>query len=680
MRLFLPRFLVGLSILSWAAMAQTPVRTCEAVEHLHAQMLLDPTLAATRAAIEAHTQAVEQSGASEEMIIQIPVVVHVVYNVNNAAAENLSDAQIQSQITVLNEDFQRLNADASATLPAWQGVAANSEFSFCLATRDPSGNPTTGITRTSTAVTSFSLSNAVKSDGTGGKSPWPSSSYLNMWVCDLGGGLLGYATFPGGNPAIDGVVCDFAYFGRLGTAVSPFNLGRTATHEVGHWLNLAHIWGDSSTCGVDGAVAGTPPSDAPTSRCTPPPPTPCGIAPMYMNYMDYSNDNCMNLFTQGQKTRMRALFSPGGARESILSSQGCAPLTPQFQMNQPVSSLTIDGVAGTAFAAATTSKCINTAGTFSFGGSNANLGLGYDLGISPSAPVGVSSGGIALPNGQFLNLALPGLIFLSTGGATAALMPWPGSYSVPFSSPAPINFSFQMINISPSSPGGFALSQAARLNVTTTSGTFPAGPTGDDSSVTVSLAGVCPAGVAFYGTRYTTMGVASNGRVILGNFDTDFSPTVAESMSDQPSTGFWTDLDPTTGGTISISLVGGTTVRVFYNGIRHYGEANPNVFAIEFNVNTNTVALDGLAGILANTGAAPGDFQWLGISRGAGLATNPGTTNFTIGGSGSQTGNAMLYDFYNASTSVGGIVPSLAGALNRIVFTPAGSNYSWQGS
>ena len=168
--------------------------------------------------------------------IQSPSFFHIVYNTN---AQNISDAQIQSQLTVLNEDFRRLNSDANNNWPQ----AADVEVEFCLATLDPNGNATNGITRTSTNVSTFTDDDKVKFTNQGGHDAWPAGSYLNFWVCKLNG-FLGYAQFPGGPASTDGVVCDYQYVGTTGTATSPFDLGRTGTHEVGHWLNLYHIWGD----------------------------------------------------------------------------------------------------------------------------------------------------------------------------------------------------------------------------------------------------------------------------------------------------------------------------------------------------------------------------------------------------------------------------------------------------
>jgi PKD repeat protein len=265
-------------------------------------------------------------GPGAKNVITIPVVYHIVWR---QAAENISDNQIITQQAVLNEDFRRLNADASATLAQFQGVAADSEIEFCLAKRDPQGNPTTGIVRYQTNTASFSTNNGVKSAATGGANPWPVGQYLNIWVCNLSGGTLGYAQFPGGPANTDGVVLNYRYVGRGGSAQQPYAGGRTGTHEVGHWLNLRHIWGDAN-CGND-QVADTPPASGPHYGC-PLNAQSCGGLNMVQNYMDYSDDNCMNLFTLGQKTRMLAALT--GPRASLLNSLGCvppnAPPTAQF--------------------------------------------------------------------------------------------------------------------------------------------------------------------------------------------------------------------------------------------------------------------------------------------------------------------------------------------------------------
>lgn len=309
-------FLLAVSYTAWG---QDQDRSCGTMPYLEFQKQQDPKQENRMEQIEHFTQRMlKKKGRAVTGTVTIPVVVHIVYN---TSAENISDAQIMSQMTILNEDFRRTNSDADNV---WS-QAADSEIEFCLATRDPNGNATTGITRTYTTRSSFSSNDAVKFDSNGGKDAWPASDYLNVWVCDLNG-LLGYAQFPGGSASTDGVVCDYAAFGNTGSAAAPFDLGRTATHEVGHWLNLRHIWGDGG-CSVDDFVSDTPVSDASNGGCAIGHVS-CGTTDMVQNYMDYSDDACMNLFTQGQKDRMRVLFESGGARSSLLNSIACQPPAP----------------------------------------------------------------------------------------------------------------------------------------------------------------------------------------------------------------------------------------------------------------------------------------------------------------------------------------------------------------
>ena len=277
------------------------------------------------------------SSKSMPNIITIPVVVHVIYK---NSSQNISDAQIFSQIDILNEDFRMNNSDASSVPSAFAGAAADCEIEFCLAVRDPNGNVTTGITRTYTTTSSFSGYTSMKYSSTGGQDAWNTSDYLNIWVCNLASGLLGFATFPGGNSSTDGVVCDYAYFGNTGTATSPYDLGRTATHEVGHWLNLYHIWGDSY-CGND-YVSDTPKHEESNYGCPSyPHASSCSgtgsSGEMFMNYMDYTNDACMFMFSTGQKNRMRATLN--GSRSSLLSSLGCQVVYPPIILSSTTTNL-----------------------------------------------------------------------------------------------------------------------------------------------------------------------------------------------------------------------------------------------------------------------------------------------------------------------------------------------------
>jgi hypothetical protein len=317
-------------------------RNCGSMEHLNWIMLNDPAVQERMSLIEQQTsEYVQHADQSDRQMVTIPVVVHVLYK---SSTSNITDAQIQSQINVMNNDFKKLNADAANTPSIF--TASDPNIQFCLASVDPNGNATTGITRTPTAVTSFSTNDAMKYSAQGGKDAWPAGQYLNIWVCTLSNSILGYAQFPGGAAATDGVVIDYRYFGTTGTATAPFNLGRTATHEVGHWLNLRHIWGDAN-CGSD-LVEDTPTHNTANYGCpTYPHLSTCSGAPveMTMNYMDYTDDACMYMFTNGQTVRMQSLFAAGGFRSSLLNSNGCGVPTPV--LCGTVTGLTTSGITQT---------------------------------------------------------------------------------------------------------------------------------------------------------------------------------------------------------------------------------------------------------------------------------------------------------------------------------------------
>lgn len=255
-------------------------------------------------------------------IINIPVVVHVLYN---TPAQNISDAQIQSQLTALNKDFNNQNTDRALRPSVFDHFAAEVRIRFCLARVTPDGMATKGIIRKQTAVAVFSADDAVKNKMRGGDDPWDCKRYLNIWVCNLGERMLGYASLPGGPANVDGVVIGFDVFGTVGNLRSQFNKGRTLTHEVGHWLGAKHIWGDTD-CGND-EVDDTPRQQSYNFGCRSfPHVTECSenaYGDMFMNFMDFSDDACMNMFTVGQKKRMRALFANGNMRNSFLTSLAC---------------------------------------------------------------------------------------------------------------------------------------------------------------------------------------------------------------------------------------------------------------------------------------------------------------------------------------------------------------------
>ncbi|RKS92581.1 pregnancy-associated plasma protein-A [Flavobacterium limicola] len=280
-------------------------RGCASQDVLAAQMKADPTLALRMNEIEAFTQKAMSSARLVNGKVQIPVVVNVLYR---TTAENISLAQIQSQIDVLNKDFNAANSDFNSVPSLFSGVKANVGISFVL----------DQVIRKSTTKTSWGTNNAMKIASQGGIAPTSPTTKMNLWACTIGGGILGYAQFPGGSSSTDGVVIDSKYLGNTGTAVYPFNLGRTATHEVGHWMNLRHIWGDA-TCGSD-LVSDTPTHNAANAGVPAYPHySTCSGNPveMTMNYMDYTDDRGMYMFSNGQKSRMSAVFVSGGARASF---------------------------------------------------------------------------------------------------------------------------------------------------------------------------------------------------------------------------------------------------------------------------------------------------------------------------------------------------------------------------
>jgi hypothetical protein len=254
----------------------------------------------------------------DDPVLRIPVVVHLLYN---DASQNISDAQVRSGIDALNRDFRRRAADTVNTPQRFKKIAADVQIEFALATADPFGRATTGIERKKTSRNGWLSDDKMKHTTDGGMAGWDCKSYLNIWIVNLVG-ASGYASVPGSAPENDGVVINYSAFGTINTA-APFNLGRTAVHEVGHWLGLKHIWGDAP-CGDDG-VDDTPTQGFFTQGCPSGFRSSCNngeLGDMYMNFMDYTNDACMNLFTDGQRSRMRLLFAAGGPRASLLQSKG----------------------------------------------------------------------------------------------------------------------------------------------------------------------------------------------------------------------------------------------------------------------------------------------------------------------------------------------------------------------
>ncbi len=264
----------------------------------------------------------------DEPIYRIPVVVHVIHGGEpEGVGSNIPFEQIEDQIRILNEDFRRQNTDTTDTPLEFQPVAADTRIEFVLARQTPDGFITDGVVRVQGSRDNYGLLDA---DLLSELSQWDPELYMNIWVAPLRNGLLGYAQFPvsdldglegaPNSPDTDGVVIDYNFFGSVGNVVDR-SAGRTTTHEVGHYLGLRHIWGDGD-CSADDFVEDTPLQETDSNGCPVHPQRSCNSLDMFQNYMDYTTDRCMNLFTIGQKQRMRIVLENSPRRRTLLTSPG----------------------------------------------------------------------------------------------------------------------------------------------------------------------------------------------------------------------------------------------------------------------------------------------------------------------------------------------------------------------
>ncbi|MGM0581049.1 MAG: M43 family zinc metalloprotease [Bacteroidota bacterium] len=261
-------------------------------------------------------------------IVQIPVVFHIIHNGEPVGTGgNLLKSRIDRQLEILNEDFNRFNADSSETLDEFKNVAASFEIEFVYAKQDPDGFETDGIVRVPGSQANYGFDERTTLSA---ESYWPAEEYLNIWVADLADGSLGWAEFPvsnlpgldgaSNNRLIDGVTLDYVFLGENPDSPSFESKGRTATHEMGHFFGLRHIWGDGG-CSADDFCEDTPASDDPSTGCNLSKTT-CESLDMVQNFMDYTNDVCMNIFTADQKSRVRTVVENSPRRESLTRSKG----------------------------------------------------------------------------------------------------------------------------------------------------------------------------------------------------------------------------------------------------------------------------------------------------------------------------------------------------------------------
>lgn len=304
----------------------TAQQKCSSYSYQQEQLKDNPSLMNRIQAIEIFTkQQLDNiiTSRTEGTVIKIPVVVHILYH---TPAEKINDAQVVSQIDALNKYFRRRNADTMNTPVHFRQLAADCEIEFQLAKSDPRKRSTSGIVRKYTPIAKWKADDMMKFSSQMGDDAWDAKSYLNIWVCNLEK-FAGYASMPGDDEKKDGLVISYSAFGT-GSATSGYDMGKTAVHEAGHWLNLKHLWGDEN-CGDDG-VSDTPKQASYTIGCPTTVRMTCSNGPygdMYMNYMDFTSDACINMFTLGQKGRMRSLFAANGPRNSLLISKGLdAPL------------------------------------------------------------------------------------------------------------------------------------------------------------------------------------------------------------------------------------------------------------------------------------------------------------------------------------------------------------------
>jgi hypothetical protein len=405
---------------------------------------------------------------------------------------------------------------------------------------------------------------------------------------------------------------------------------------------------------------------------------------MVQNYMDYSDDACMNLFTDGQKQRMRALFMTLGVRESLLTSPGLG-VTP-FQTNQPASNLSVLGLQSNGVQAAVSYAVVGQSLPLTLSSSLTNApfeGGAVLTALVPGQPFGLVTAGHQVINLPFNHASL---FFANGGGLNPVFLPLTSPKVVNLTFGTPLTLSAQMITLDAAAADGFSLSQGVQLQVAAigTPVSFPPGPTTDDGVVTYSLTGPgFNLAIPFFGQTYNSFHVCTNGRVTFGAPNSAYEPTLISAAAQEPFIGFWTDLDVSQSGSITVTNPNPNEVLVRYLNVPYYNEPLSSVsFDILFHTGSGLVSLQSLQGIGSNplgTAAYGGQSQILGISAGGPVSVYGGPISFTAQGNGlAPQSNAMLIDWLASGGGVG-LVSSLQGSLQRIDFQPLGMTYAWSG-
>lgn len=252
--------------------------------------------------------------SSQRTQLIIPVVIHIV---SKTDTENITDEMVMSQLEALNRDFNKQNNDIETVPFEFSDRVANIGLTFCRAAKTPDGYQTNGIVRVWTDVDKIGITDGLFFDSTGGSTAWDTERYLNIWVANTGEYISGYASYPEALPQYKtGVVINPKYFGK--NTHPKYGMGRTLVHEVGHYFGLKHVWSNDPFCEKDDDIEDTPKQKHPHNGCPSYPQASCTESDMFMNFMDYVDDSCMNMFTEGQKERIWANIE--GYRKGLLSN------------------------------------------------------------------------------------------------------------------------------------------------------------------------------------------------------------------------------------------------------------------------------------------------------------------------------------------------------------------------